>query len=162
MEMDPFITRTWESDSDIASIFFKIIHNFRNDVSFFATFFALVRAICATAAGCTARCRIAGYFAVSFFSVSVFQCVSVWDPATLLRDSDKVPELMNFHRRSDTPLGSPVCLRLADRMSGVWFTPHDEVDDIFGYDWGARAPRVLVLAPKRTSDDLIFDSGSSR
>jgi hypothetical protein len=37
-----------------------------------------------------------------------------------------------------------------------------EVDDIFGYDWGARAPRVLVLAPKRTSDDLIFDSGFSR
>jgi hypothetical protein len=33
--------------------------------------------------------------------------------ATLLRDSDKVPELMNFHRRSDTPLGQPVCLRLA-------------------------------------------------
>ena len=35
--------------------------------------------------------------------------------ATLLRDSDKVPELMNFHRRSDTPLGPPVCLRLVDR-----------------------------------------------
>ena len=34
--------------------------------------------------------------------------------ATLLRDRDKVPELMNFHRRSDTPLGPPVCLRLAD------------------------------------------------
>jgi len=32
---------------------------------------------------------------------------------TLLRDSDKVPELMNFHRCSDTPLGPPVCLRLA-------------------------------------------------
>jgi hypothetical protein len=37
-----------------------------------------------------------------------------------------------------------------------------EVDDIFGCDWGARAPRVLVLAPKQTSDDLIFDSGFSR
>src|SRR5438132_9846146 len=36
--------------------------------------------------------------------------------ATLLRDSDKVSELMNFHRRSDTPLGPPVCLRPADRM----------------------------------------------
>src|SRR5205823_14729850 len=36
--------------------------------------------------------------------------------AALLRDSDKVPELMNLHRRSDTPLGPPVCLRLADRM----------------------------------------------
>src|SRR5207248_10012398 len=35
--------------------------------------------------------------------------------ATLLRDSDKVSELMNFHRRSDTPLGPPVCLRPADR-----------------------------------------------
>src|SRR5437868_13204198 len=35
--------------------------------------------------------------------------------ATLLRDRNKVPELMNFHRRSDTPLGPPVCLRLADR-----------------------------------------------
>ena len=33
--------------------------------------------------------------------------------ATLLRDSDKIPELMNFHRRSDTPLSPPVCLRLA-------------------------------------------------
>src|SRR5436853_7526670 len=33
--------------------------------------------------------------------------------ATLLRDRNKVPELMNFHRRSDTPLGPPVCLRLA-------------------------------------------------
>src|SRR5713101_2444175 len=39
--------------------------------------------------------------------------------ATLLRDSDKIPELMNFHRRSDTPLGPPVCLRLADRMGAV-------------------------------------------
>jgi hypothetical protein len=37
-----------------------------------------------------------------------------------------------------------------------------EVDDIFGYDWAARAPRVLVLAQKRTSDDLIFDSRFSR
>ena len=36
--------------------------------------------------------------------------------ATLLRDSDKVPELMNLHRRSDTPLGPPVCLSLADRI----------------------------------------------
>src|SRR5438874_13679862 len=36
--------------------------------------------------------------------------------ATLLRDSDKVSELMNFHRRSDTPLGPPVCLRLTDRL----------------------------------------------
>src|SRR6266850_8197818 len=35
--------------------------------------------------------------------------------ATLLRNRDKVPELMNFHRRSDTPLGPPVCLRQADR-----------------------------------------------
>jgi hypothetical protein len=33
--------------------------------------------------------------------------------ATLLRDSDKISELMNFHPRSDTPLGPPVCLRLA-------------------------------------------------
>ena len=33
---------------------------------------------------------------------------------TLLLDSDKIPELMNFHRCSDTPLGEPVCLRLAD------------------------------------------------
>src|SRR6476469_3599481 len=33
--------------------------------------------------------------------------------ATLLRDRDKVPELMNYHRRSDTPPGPPVCLRLA-------------------------------------------------
>jgi hypothetical protein len=39
--------------------------------------------------------------------------------ATLLRDSDKVPQLMNLHRRSDTPLGPPVCLRLADRMDAV-------------------------------------------
>src|SRR5437588_7349772 len=82
--------------------------------------------------------------------------------ATLLCDSDKVPELMNFHRldfrrstshcsdflllclrclisdlrfelsvsvlqlfrfsafrRSDTPLGPPVCLRLADRIGAV-------------------------------------------
>ena len=37
--------------------------------------------------------------------------------ATLLRDSDKVSELMNFHRRSDTPLGPPVCLSLADRIA---------------------------------------------
>src|SRR5437763_16188493 len=36
--------------------------------------------------------------------------------ATLLRDSDKVSELMNFHRRSDTPLGPPVCLKPADRL----------------------------------------------
>src|SRR5438034_7044801 len=36
--------------------------------------------------------------------------------ATLLRDSDKVSELMNLHCRSDTPLGLPICLRLADRM----------------------------------------------
>ena len=43
-------TRAWGSDSDIASIFYKIIHNFRNDISFFATSFALVRAICATVA----------------------------------------------------------------------------------------------------------------
>src|SRR5207245_849142 len=33
--------------------------------------------------------------------------------ATLLGDSNKVSELMNFHRGSDTPLGPPVCLRLA-------------------------------------------------
>src|SRR6476659_8783802 len=33
--------------------------------------------------------------------------------ATLLGDSDKIAKLMNFHRRSDTPLGSAVCLRLA-------------------------------------------------
>src|SRR2546423_8227856 len=39
--------------------------------------------------------------------------------AALLRDSDKVPELMNLRRRSDTPLGPPVCLRLADRMGAV-------------------------------------------
>lgn len=52
---------------------------------------------------------------LSAFSVSVFQCVSVWNPATLLRDSDKIPELMNFHRRSDTPLAPPICLRLVDR-----------------------------------------------
>src|SRR6266699_49628 len=39
--------------------------------------------------------------------------------ATLFRDSDKVPELMNFHRRSDTPLSPPVCLRLTDRMGAV-------------------------------------------
>src|SRR2546429_329421 len=100
---------------------------------------------------------------------------------------------MNLHRRCDTPLGPPVCLRLADRMGAAakrvrtggsfWSrnkTPplrnHHagqrprrllqsagmEVDDNFGYDWGARAPRVLVLASKRTSDDLIFDSGLSR
>jgi len=31
MEMDPFITRAWGSDSDMPSTFFKIIHNFRND-----------------------------------------------------------------------------------------------------------------------------------
>jgi hypothetical protein len=30
--------------------------------------------------------------------------------ATLLRNSDKVPELMNLHRRSDTPLRQSVCL----------------------------------------------------
>src|SRR5207248_9888417 len=41
--------------------------------------------------------------------------------ATLLRDSDKVSELMNFHRRSDTPLGPPVCLRPADRH--FWIRP---------------------------------------
>src|SRR5436309_1679240 len=39
--------------------------------------------------------------------------------ATLLRDRDKVSELMNFHRRSDTPLGPPFVLRLADRMGAV-------------------------------------------
>jgi hypothetical protein len=39
--------------------------------------------------------------------------------ATLLRDSDKIPELMNSIVRSDTPLGPPVCLRLADRMGAV-------------------------------------------
>src|SRR5204863_6818499 len=39
--------------------------------------------------------------------------------ATLLRDSDKVPELMNLYRRSDIWLGPPVCLRLADRMGAV-------------------------------------------
>ena len=33
--------------------------------------------------------------------------------ATLLRDRDKISELMNFHLRSDTPLGPPVCLSLA-------------------------------------------------
>ena len=36
--------------------------------------------------------------------------------ATLLRDSDKIPQLINLHRHSDTPLGPPVCLRLADRL----------------------------------------------
>ena len=36
--------------------------------------------------------------------------------ATLLRDSDKIPQLINLHRHSDTPLGLPICLRLADRM----------------------------------------------
>ena len=39
--------------------------------------------------------------------------------ATLLRDRDKVPELMNFHRRSDTPLGPPICLRLPDRTGSI-------------------------------------------
>jgi hypothetical protein len=42
MEMDAFITRAWESDSDMPSTFFTIIHNFRNDVGFFTTPFALV------------------------------------------------------------------------------------------------------------------------
>src|SRR2546430_16500294 len=37
--------------------------------------------------------------------------------ATLLRDRDKIPKLMNFHRCSDTPLGPPVCLRLVNRMA---------------------------------------------
>src|SRR5882724_8578211 len=82
--------------------------------------------------------------------------------ATLLRDSDKVPELMNLHRRSDTPLGPPVCLRLPDRHFWIRRSRNKtrplrnhhvgqrprrlvqsagmEVDDIFGYDWGARAP----------------------
>ena len=36
--------------------------------------------------------------------------------ATFFRDSDKVPELMNLHRRSDTPLDPPICLRPADRL----------------------------------------------
>ena len=39
--------------------------------------------------------------------------------ATLLRDSEKLPELMNLRRRSDTSLGPPVCLRLADRMGSI-------------------------------------------
>src|SRR5713101_6423440 len=47
--------------------------------------------------------------------VLALRCVG---EATLLRDSDKIPKLMNFHRRSDTPLGPPVCLRLA-RLGAV-------------------------------------------
>ena len=53
---------------------------------------------------------------LSFANSSFFLLPSYF---TLLRDSDKVAELMNLHRRSDTPLGSPVCLRLADRMGAV-------------------------------------------
>ena len=49
--------------------------------------------------------------------------------ATLLRDSDKVPELMNLYRRSDISLGPPVCLRLADGLGGI------------------RASRVVLGAP---------------
>jgi len=49
--------------------------------------------------------------------------------ATLIRDSDKIPELMNFHRGSDTPLGPAVCIRLADGLGGI------------------RASRVVLGAP---------------
>jgi hypothetical protein len=44
----------------------------------------------------------------------------------------------------------------------VWSNPQEWKSTTFSDTTGERAPRVLVLAPKRTSDNLIFDSGFSR
>src|SRR5438094_2479990 len=66
--------------------------------------------------------------------------------ATLLRDSDKVSELMNFHRRSDTPLGPPVCLRPADRH--FWIRP------------GSIRPSRVVLGALAEQLFLISDLSS--
>src|SRR5438552_5378317 len=83
--------------------------------------------------------------------------------AALLRDRDKVPELMNLHRRSDTPLGPPVCLRLPIEWAQSGSLRIMEVDDVFEYDWVARASHVLVWRLAKTNTcDLIFDSGFSR
>ena len=73
--------------------------------------------------------------------------------ATLLRDSDKVPELMNLYRRSDISLGPPVCLRLADRMGAVAKGVRTG-----GSFWSRNKTRPLRNnhAGQRTSDDLTL------
>src|SRR6266513_11459 len=65
---------------------------------------------------------------------------------TFLRDSDKVRGADESPSSSDTPLGRPVCLRLADRMGAVLFTPHNGSRRYFRNDRVAHAPRVLRLA----------------
>ena len=57
--------RNW---GQILTFNIRLTNGSKLDVSFFATSFALVPAVCATAAGCTARCPIAGYFVVSLFT----------------------------------------------------------------------------------------------
>jgi uncharacterized protein DUF885 len=74
--------------------------------------------------------------------------------SALLRDSDKVSELMNRHRGSDTPLGSPVCLKLADRMgtvakavrTGVSFWSRNKTRPLRNTHAGQRACRLVHSA----------------